>query len=150
MFLSTDFTAAPVLSPSPRLQHMPLWATEHTTLLLLGSEEVCLKKSALYLRHVALLHSRGNEHIAPGTPSKLKQGFALVRWKPPREGKLVSSPGPDTCCFYLLTDSGKTQRRWHVPRGLLLPCKQHNQNVGRDWSTLGVHLSGEGTHSYSC
>jgi len=78
MFLSTDFTAAPVLSPSPRLQHMPMWATEHTALLLLGSEEVCLKKSALYPRHVALLHSRGNEHIAPGTPSKLKQGFALV------------------------------------------------------------------------
>lgn len=149
MVLSTYLTAASVLNPSPWLQHMPLWATEHTALLLPGSEEACIKKPALYLRHVVLLHSGGNEHAASGMLSKLKQGFVLVHWKLPRKGKLVSSPGSDTCCFYLLTDSGKHKGDDMHPEASCC-CASSTARTWGETDPCCVCISGEGMHSYSC
>lgn len=100
----------------------------------------CLKPTFLLQARPALWGQRPAPFLkaAPGAESKFQWDFVLVHQKLPKRGEMVSSPGPDTCCFYLLTVSGKTGEATRaVPRsgelqkrGLLLLCLGRDANGG--------------------
>lgn len=87
-----------------------LWQKNSRDFFFFQKTGFCLKPTFLLL---AVLRSGGSGpapllEAAPGATSKFEWDFVLVRQKLPKQGELVSSPGPDTCCFYLLRVSGKT------------------------------------------